>query len=130
MVLTSDILRGYTDTILLNCLSGGDSYGYRMIKQISGRSRGALALKEPTLYTAFKRLTQEGLIDSYWGDEDNGARRKYYRLTVKGRVRLEEDRRAWRQTREILDLLLLPGNDSTAVYEGGIHDENGNPGDH
>ena len=122
MALTADILRGYTDTILLACLSEGDSYGYRMIKQIAGRSRGALALKEPTLYTAFKRLAQDGLIDSYWGDEDNGARRKYYRLTVKGRVRLEEDQHAWRQTREILDLLLLPESHSHTVFEGGIHD--------
>ena len=108
MAMTADVLRGYTDSILLACLSGGDSYGYRMIKQIAERSRGALALKEPTLYTAFKRLNEEGLIDSYWGDEAGGARRKYYRLTIKGRVRLENDQHAWRETREILDLLLTP----------------------
>ena len=80
----------------------------RLIKQIAERSHGAVALKEPTLYTAFKRLTDEGLIDSYWGDEPSGARRKYYRLTIKGRVRLENDQHAWRETREVLDLLLTP----------------------
>ena len=47
MALSSDILRGYTDTILLNCLSGGDSYGYQMIKEISQLSNGALVLKSP-----------------------------------------------------------------------------------
>ena len=107
MAINADILRGYTDTILLQCLSAGDSYGYRMVKQIAERSGGALMLKEPTLYTAFKRLSQEGLIDSYWGDEAGGARRKYYRLTIKGRTRLEEEQRAWLQARETLDLLLL-----------------------
>ena len=111
MALSADILRGYTDTILLKCLDGGDSYGYQMIKQIGDKSGGALQLKEPTLYTAFRRLTQEGLIDSYWGDEQSGARRRYYRLTVKGRERLFSDQEAWRETKQVLDTLLLDGNE-------------------
>jgi DNA-binding PadR family transcriptional regulator len=111
MALSSDILRGYTDTILLNCLSGGDSYGYQMIKEISQLSNGALVLKEPTLYTAFRRLTQDGLIESYWGDEQSGARRRYYRLTGKGLERLSEDQQAWRETRRVLDTLLLDENE-------------------
>lgn len=110
MALTSDILRGYTDTILLKCLSGGDSYGYQMVKEIARLSGGALQLKEPTLYTAFRRLTQDGLIDSYWGDEQSGARRRYYRLTDKGRERLHTDQQAWLETRQALDLLLLDGS--------------------
>ena len=107
MALTSDILRGYTDTILLKCLSDGDSYGYRMVKQIAQRSGGMLELKEPTLYTAFRRLSQDGLIDSYWGDEQSGARRRYYRLTDAGRRRLSEEQRAWLETRRTLDSLLM-----------------------
>lgn len=107
MALSADILRGYTDTILLRCLADGDSYGYQMIKQITLLSGGALQLKEPTLYTAFRRLTQDGLIDSYWGDEMSGARRRYYRLTEKGRMRLLIDQQAWLETRSVLDTLLL-----------------------
>ena len=107
LALASDILRGYTDTILLKCLAEGDSYGYQMIKQIAELSGGALQLKEPTLYTAFRRLAQDGLIDSYWGDEQSGARRRYYRLTEKGRQRLLDDQRTWLETRRTLDLLLL-----------------------
>ena len=107
MALASDILRGYTDTILLKCLSEGDSYGYQMIKQIARLSGGALELKEPTLYTAFRRLSQDGLIDSYWGDELSGARRRYYRLTEKGQERLRTEQQTWLETRHTLDLLLL-----------------------
>ena len=107
MALASDMLRGYTDTILLKCLSEGDSYGYQMIKQIARLSGGALELKEPTLYTAFRRLSQDGLIDSYWGDEQSGARRRYYRLTEKGLERLISEQQAWLETRRTLDLLLL-----------------------
>ena len=107
MALASDILRGYTDTILLKCLSEGDSYGYQMIKQIARLSGGVLELKEPTLYTAFRRLSQDGLIDSYWGDELSGARRRYYRLTEEGQERLRTEQQTWLETRHTLDLLLL-----------------------
>ena len=107
MAMASDMLRGYTDTILLRCLSDGDSYGYQMIKQIARLSNGVLELKEPTLYTAFRRLSQEGLIDSYWGDELSGARRRYYRLTQQGHERLRAEQQAWLETRRTLDLLLL-----------------------
>ena len=110
MALSADILRGYTDTILLKCLAGGDSYGYQMIKQIGELSGGALQLKEPTLYTAFRRLTQDGLIESYWGDEQSGARRRYYRLTEKGLERLLSDQETWRETKRVLDTLITDIN--------------------
>ena len=52
MALSADILRGYTDTIILHQLSHGDSYGYQINKTISTLSGGEVELKEATLYTA------------------------------------------------------------------------------
>lgn len=75
MALSADILRGYTDTIILHQLSHGDSYGYQINKTISTLSGGEVELKEATLYTAFRRLEAAGLIQSYWGSETSGARR-------------------------------------------------------
>ena len=73
MALSADILRGYTDTIILHQLSHGDSYGYQINKTISTLSGGEVELKEATLYTAFRRLEAAGLIQSYWGSETSGA---------------------------------------------------------
>ena len=106
MSLNADLLRGYTDTIILQQLSGGDSYGYQINKQISELSGGGLEMKEATLYTAFRRLENAGCIRSYWGDENTGARRRYYALTETGKERLTEDRENWKETRAILDILL------------------------
>ena len=78
MSIASDLLRGNTETIILSLLAEGDNYGYELNNQIVLRSGGLLELKEATLYTAFKRLEQQGAITSYWGDETSGARRKYY----------------------------------------------------
>lgn len=107
MTLSADILRGYTDTIILRQLSEGDSYGYQINKKVSEVSGGSFEMKEATLYTAFRRLESAGLIRSYWGDENTGARRRYYAITDEGRQRLAQDREAWQETRTLIDTLLM-----------------------
>ena len=106
MAITADILRGYTDTIILRQLSHGDSYGYRISKAVAQISQGGLEMKEATLYTAFRRLEQAGMIRSYWGDEQTGARRRYYAITEEGRAKLDQDCESWEETKKMLDLLL------------------------
>ncbi len=107
MTLSADILRGYTNTIILRQLSEGDSYGYQINKKVSEVSGGSFEMKEATLYTAFRRLESAGLIRSYWGDENTGARRRYYAITEEGRQRLAQDREAWQETRTLIDTLLM-----------------------
>jgi len=106
MAISADILRGYTDTIILRQLSRGDSYGYRISKTVADESLGGLEMKEATLYTAFRRLEQGGFIRSYWGDETTGARRRYYAITEAGEEKLRRDCEAWQETRRLLDRLL------------------------
>lgn len=106
MAISADLLRGYTDTIILNRLRTADSYGYEINKQISDLSHGMLELKEATLYTAFRRLENGGFIISYWGNEGSGARRRYYSITIAGRDKLAEDLAVWRETQAALNLLL------------------------
>ena len=108
MALSADLLRGYTDTILLCQLAGGDSYGYEINKRVAELSGGAFELKEATLYTAFRRMEGAGLIISYWGNETTGARRRYYAITPMGRDRMHEDLAAWEETRKTLNALLTP----------------------
>ncbi len=106
MRIAADVLRGYTDTILLRRLADEDSYGYRINRKVGEISEGNVELKEATLYTAFRRMEEGGLIRSYWGSEETGARRRYYALTDAGRQRLAEETENWKGTRRILDLLL------------------------
>lgn len=105
MALSADLLRGWTDTILLARLVSGDSYGYRINKDAAELSGGAFGLKEATLYTAFRRLEDAGYIRSYWGDEETGARRRYYAVTPAGLEKLAADRVQWKETKELLDRL-------------------------
>ena len=106
MPISSDLLRGYTDAIILKRLCGEDGYGYQISKDVSAMSGGQLELKEATLYTAFRRMEAAGQIRSYWGDEAVGARRRYYSLTEAGREKLREEQKTWQETRQIIDQLL------------------------
>lgn len=106
MKISADLLRGYTDTIIMRQLAGGDGYGYGISRDVAEKSQGMVSLKEATLYTAFRRLEEGGFIRSYWGDEATGARRRYYSLTDPGRERLAEDKAAWETTRQVMDTLL------------------------
>lgn len=105
MLNSSDILRGYTDTIILAQLALGDSYGYVISKNVQEITRGELQLKEATLYTTFRRLESAGMIESYWGNENAGARRRYYHLTDAGRKLYEENRKDWCRYRAMISEL-------------------------
>ena len=105
-ILSSDLLRGHTDAIVLHVLEGGDAYGFEIYNRIIGRTGGRYEPKETTLYSSYKRLEASGAIDSYWGDETQGARRKYYRITEKGRKVFEQELRDWKFTQKIINDLL------------------------
>ena len=106
MMISADLLRGYTDAVILRRLTGEDGYGYQISKEVANISGGRLEMKEATLYTAFRRLESAGLIRSYWGDETTGARRRSYSLTEPGREKLADDKEAWEETRRVMDTLL------------------------
>lgn len=106
MSIAGDLIRGHTDAIILARLLKGDSYGYEINKTVSILSDGRFELKEATLYTAFRRLEEQGCIASYWGDSGSGARRRYYAITPAGREVCARLLSEWRETKEIMDQLL------------------------
>lgn len=106
MSISADLIRGHTETIILAQLMQHDSYGYEINKFVREISEDRFELKEATLYTAFRRLEESGLIESYWGGETTGARRRYYRITEQGRQAYDEQMRLWEETKTIIDKLL------------------------
>jgi PadR family transcriptional regulator PadR len=108
----SDLLRGHTDTIVLGVLRTVDRYGYEVYKVIRDATGGLHEIKEATLYATFRRLVKDGLVEAYWGDESQGGRRKYYRITDAGRAVYASNVRDWTATQRIINTLLgLKGSD-------------------
>jgi len=73
---------------ILIALADGDSHGYAIMRDVAARTDGALRLGPGTLYGSLKRMLHDGLIeelDERQGAGRDDARRRYYRITPRGR---------------------------------------------
>lgn len=104
-MISSDVIRGYNDTIILYLLQRKASYGYEISKDIRKISEEKYIIKETTLYSAFNRMLKNGYVESFDGDsgETGGKKRTYYRITDEGKKYYEEKCEEWNITKEVID---------------------------
>jgi PadR family transcriptional regulator PadR len=95
MKIERDLMRGAGPTAVLQILSKGERYGYELVEALSERTDGVLAMGQSTLYPLLYNLEAKDLIEATWKDADNGRKRKYYRLTPKGKRKLSKDIETW-----------------------------------
>jgi len=85
-----------TSFFILLSLAAEPRHGYAIIKEVESMSRGRVVLATGTLYTALRRMLEDGWIERVEdGDSDgDGRERKLYRLTEEGRriFKLEAER--------------------------------------
>jgi len=110
--ISADLIRGHINTIILRTLYERDKYGYEIIEEIETKSHGQYTLKQPTLYSALKRLESQGYITAYWKTDEvsAGGRRKYYTLTESGREITEKNQAEWEYSRTVIDNLISDKN--------------------
>ena len=89
-MLDPQMKRGLLETCVLSVLCRGDSYGYRIIKDLSG----CIAVSESTLYPILWRLESTGCLTEYTV-EHNGRLRKFYQITPQGREQIQEFLHSW-----------------------------------
>lgn len=106
-MLSSDVMRGYNDLMILSLLMEKDSYGYEISKEIRDKSDQKYSMKETTLYSAFSRLEKAEYIQSYFGTETNGKRRTYYSITQNGREFFKSKCEEWNLVKEIVERFVL-----------------------
>lgn len=117
--VSRDLARGDAGLLALSLLQEGDLYGYQLIRQLEDRSDNIFHLSEGTLYPVLHALEQEGCLESYWSQpETEGARRrKYYRLTRKGRTELARLNREWQTyTQAVAKVLNCRGESPASVH--------------
>ena len=95
-------LDGNVETLLLSILETGPSYGYAIVKELNERAEGIIKLGEGTIYPVLHRLEEKKLIASKWSIADNGRKRKYYRLTPKGRKAFANNLHQWQMLTELM----------------------------
>lgn len=106
-MISSDGIRGYNDMMILFLIIDQASYGYEISKRIKDLSEEKYIIKETTLYSAFTRLEKNGMIESFYGDETNGKRRTYYKVTQAGIEYYTTKCEEWLLTKDVVDRFIM-----------------------
>ena len=114
--ISSDVIRGYNDTMILFLILNKDSYGYEISKMIRTMSDQKYIIKETTLYSAFSRMEKNGYIESFSQIAENGKKRTYYRITGKGRNYYNDKCAEWELTKDVIERFIVTdgGNDGNS----------------
>jgi DNA-binding PadR family transcriptional regulator len=81
---------------VLLALGTDAKHGYAIMQDIAAESDGRIRLLPGTLYSTIKKLLGEGLleeVDAPRNADSDDARRRYYRVTKKGRAAAEAETR-------------------------------------
>ena len=96
MKISKELSKGSTGLLVLSVISRGEKYGYQIIKTVEMMSDNVFQMNEGTLYPILHSLEREGFLSSRWVEsEENGRKRKYYRITDKGIKELATQKQEW-----------------------------------
>ena len=99
--MDAQLKRGVLDVCVLSAIRKEDSYGYKIIKDV----KPVITLSESTLYTILKRLEESKMLQVR-NEEHDGRLRRYYHITEKGIVRLEEFKNEWKELMDIYSFIV------------------------
>jgi len=103
--ISSDLIRGHIDTIILHTLLDGDKFAQQISDAVEEKSGKEYKINQATLYSSLKRLESLKHVTSYWNDSPSG-RRKYFKLTDAGKNSVETNLSSWSYSRAIIDKLM------------------------
>lgn len=89
--LSSEMLPGTLDVLILKILTRGPAHGYAIARHIERVSADVLQVGESSLYPALQRLLVNGWVRAEWGESELKRRARVYRLTPAGRKRLAQE---------------------------------------
>lgn len=96
MKISKELSKGSTGMLVLSVISRSEMYGYQIIKTVEMMSENVFQMNEGTLYPILHALEKEEYLSSRWVEsEENGRKRKYYKITEKGLKELASQRQEW-----------------------------------
>ena len=99
----AQLRKGAAEFAVLSLLGRKEMYGIELLDALSGTE--GLGISDGTIYPLLKRLQLEGRIQARWEPSVTGPPRKYYSLTVEGKLAMSAMSRAWAEFRLQLDRL-------------------------
>ena len=105
-LIKPDLLQGTLDMLVLRTVADEALHGYAIAQRIRLLSGDRLAIPQGSLYPSLRRLENQALIRGEWGVSASGREARSYRLTAKGKKRLDAELREWRELSTAIALVL------------------------
>jgi PadR family transcriptional regulator, regulatory protein PadR len=102
----SDLLQGTLDMLILKTLELAPLHGYAIAQRINRVSQALLQVPQGSLYPALHRLENKRFLTADWTETESGREAKVYRLTKKGRTRLQAEIADWHRLSDAIALIL------------------------
>jgi PadR family transcriptional regulator PadR len=102
----TDLLQGTLDMLVMRAVADEPLHGYALVHRLTLISGGRLMVPQGSLYPALHRLENQGMLKAEWRDTASGREAKFYRLTAKGKKRLDAEVAEWKELSKAIALVL------------------------
>jgi PadR family transcriptional regulator PadR len=106
MTTKADLLQGTLDMLVMRAVADEPLHGYALVHRLRLISGDRLQIPQGSLYPALHRLENQGLLKADWAATQTGRDAKFYKLTAKGRKKLESEVAEWRELSKAIALVL------------------------
>ena len=104
--MDTELLKGTLALLILSLLSRKAMYGYEIAATVHRDTDGTFTWREGSLYPSLHKMEADGLIVGDWEEKETGRKRRYYRITKKGREALGEKMQSWTELCEAVNRIL------------------------
>ena len=102
----SELPQGILELLILKLVAVAPVHGYGIAQRLEQVSRNVIQVPQGSLYPALHRLEHRGYLAADWKETETGRSAKFYRLTRKGRSKLEAQTASWQQLTEAVAVIL------------------------
>jgi transcriptional regulator len=91
-----ELKKGSAEFLILSLIEHRARHGYELCRLIETRSQGTIAFNVASLYPVLYRMEERGLVEGRWVEKPRQRRRRFYRITRKGKESLASARESWK----------------------------------
>ena len=104
--MDTELVKGTLSLLILSLLTRASMYGYEIAATVHKDTDGAFTWREGSLYPSLHKMQADGLIVGKWEEKETGRKRRYYRITEKGKAALKEKEQSWAALRTAVNRIL------------------------
>ena len=100
--MSIQLKKGVLEMVVLSKIEENDTYGYDIYQEINKY----MGISESTIYPILRKLTKEGLCDTYLRESSGGPPRKYFKISNRGKMKLEDLRFDWKKFEKVVNIMI------------------------